>query len=41
MMTMRAQVFEPPRVEPRIARVEGEATSAKELAGELWKAING
>jgi hydroxymethylbilane synthase len=41
MMTMRAQVFEPPRIEPRSARVEGEATSAKELAGELWKAING
>jgi hydroxymethylbilane synthase len=41
MMTMRAQVFEPSRIEPQIARVEGAATSAKELAGELWKAING
>jgi hydroxymethylbilane synthase len=41
MMTMRAQVFEPPRIEPRIARVEGEATSPKGLASELWKAING
>jgi hydroxymethylbilane synthase len=40
-MMMRAQVFEPPRIEPRIARVEGDATSAKELARELWEAING
>ena len=41
MMAMRAQVFEPPRIEPRSARVEGKATSAKELAGRLWKAFNG
>ena len=41
MMTLRTQVFEPPRVEPRSARMEGEVTSAKELARELWKAING
>jgi hypothetical protein len=40
-MTVRAQVFEPPRIEPRIARVEGEALSAKQLARELWEAING
>jgi hydroxymethylbilane synthase len=40
-MTVRAQVFEPPRIEPRIARVEGEAPSAKQLARELWEAING
>ena len=40
-MTVRTQVFEPPRIEPRIARVEGEAPSAKQLARELWEAING
>lgn len=40
-MTVCAQVFEPPRIEPRRARVKGEATSAKELATELWEAING
>jgi hydroxymethylbilane synthase len=40
-MILRAQVFEPPRVEPRIARVEGNATSAHELARELWEAIDG
>ena len=40
-MTMRAQVFEPPQIEPRMARVEGEATSGKELARELWEAIDG
>jgi hydroxymethylbilane synthase len=41
VMTMRAQLFEPPRIEPRTARVEGEAKSAKQLARELWEAING
>ena len=41
VMTVRAQVFEPPRIEPRIARVEGEALSAKQMARELWEAING
>jgi hydroxymethylbilane synthase len=41
MMILRAQVFDPPRIEPRIARVEDEATSPKELARELWKRING
>src|SRR2546423_1985090 len=40
-MTMRAQVFEPPRVEPRTARVESDASKPKELARELWRAING
>lgn len=40
-MTVRAQVFEPPRVEPRTARVEGAALSPKKLARELWDAING
>jgi hydroxymethylbilane synthase len=41
IITMRAQVFEPPRVEPRTARVEGDASKAEELARELWGAING
>ena len=40
-MTMRAQVFEPPRVEPRTARVQGDASEPEKLAGELWGAING
>ena len=40
-MTVRAQVFVPPRVEPRTARVEGEASAPKKLARELWEAING
>ena len=40
-MSIRAQVFEPPRIEPRMARVEGEATSGNELARELWESING
>jgi hydroxymethylbilane synthase len=40
-MTMRAQVFEPARVEPRIARVEGDASKPEKLARELWGAING
>jgi hydroxymethylbilane synthase len=40
-MTMRAQVFEPPRVEPRAARVEGDASKPAKLARELWEAING
>ncbi len=41
MMTMRAQVFEPPRVEPRTARVNGDAASPTNLARELWELING
>jgi hydroxymethylbilane synthase len=40
-MTVRAQVFEPPRVEPRTARVDGEAGAPTKLARELWEAING
>jgi hydroxymethylbilane synthase len=40
-MTMRAQVFEPPRVEPRTARVDGDAGAPTELARELWEATNG
>jgi hydroxymethylbilane synthase len=40
-MTVRAQVFEPPRVEPRTARVEGETSAPKQLARELWERING
>jgi hydroxymethylbilane synthase len=40
-MTMRAQVFEPPRVEPRTARVEGGASEPAKLARELWESING
>jgi hydroxymethylbilane synthase len=40
-LIVRAQVFEPPRIEPRRARVEGEAQSPKDLARELWEAING
>jgi hypothetical protein len=38
---MRAQVFEPPRIEPRTASVEGEPKSGRQLARELWEAING
>jgi hydroxymethylbilane synthase len=40
-MTTRAQVFEPPRVEPRSARVDGEAASPMKLAKELWELTNG
>lgn len=40
-MTIRAQLFEPPRAEPRAARAEGEAVAPERLARELWKAING
>ncbi len=40
-MTIRAQLFEPPRIEPRAAEVEGEAASPAKLAGQLWEAING
>jgi hydroxymethylbilane synthase len=40
-IAVRAQVFEPPRVEPRTARVEGEASAPKKSARELWEAING
>lgn len=40
-MTVQAQVFEPRRVEPRTARVEGESSAPKKLARELWETING
>jgi hydroxymethylbilane synthase len=40
-MTMQAQVFEPPRVEPRTAGVEGDALAPRKLARELWETING
>lgn len=40
-MTIRAQVFEPPRIEPRMTRVEGDASRPEELARDLWEAING
>lgn len=40
-MTVRAQVFEPARVEPRTARVDGGASAPKKLARELWEKING
>ena len=40
-MTIRAQVFDPPRVEPRRAQVEGDASTPEKLARELWEAING
>jgi hydroxymethylbilane synthase len=38
---VRAQLFEPPRVEPRTARVEGHASTPKKLAMELWERFNG
>jgi len=40
-MTVRAQLFEPPRIEPRTARVEGDTSAPRKLAGELWEEING
>jgi porphobilinogen deaminase len=40
-MTIRAQVFEPPRVEPRRARVDGDAASPVKLARDLWELTNG
>jgi porphobilinogen deaminase len=40
-MTLRAHFFGPSRVEPRVARVEGNATSGQKLARDLWEAING
>jgi len=41
VMSMRAQVFEPPSVEPSSARVDGESGSPAKLTRELWEAING
>jgi hydroxymethylbilane synthase len=40
-ITIRAEVFEPSRVEPRSAQVEGDASTPKKVAAELWKKING
>jgi hydroxymethylbilane synthase len=40
-MTMRAHVFEPPRVEPATAQAEGDAATPKKVARDLWEAING
>ena len=40
-MTMCAQLFEPPGVEPRTAQVEGSASTPKQVARELWETING
>ncbi|MFN2621488.1 MAG: hydroxymethylbilane synthase [Chthoniobacterales bacterium] len=40
-MRMRAQVFMPPRIEPRMARVEGDSATPEKLARKLWEAING
>jgi hydroxymethylbilane synthase len=40
-MRMRAQVFMPLKIEPRMAQVEGDAATPEKLAKELWKAING
>lgn len=40
-MTIRAQVYVPPRIEPRVAQVEGDPASPEKLARELWEAING
>jgi len=40
-MTVRTQLFEPSRVEPRTARVEGGTSAPKKLARELWEKING
>ena len=40
-MTVQAQVFNPPQIEPRTAQVEGDAAKPLGLARELWEAING
>jgi hydroxymethylbilane synthase len=40
-MNVRAQIFEPSRIEPRTARVEGPASAPKKLARDLWEMING
>ena len=40
-MTIRTQVFEPPRIEPKRAQVDGDAASPAKLARELWEALNG
>lgn len=40
-MTMRVQVFEPDRIEPRTGCVKGEVKSTAEFAQRLWDSING
>ncbi len=40
-MTVGAQLFEPPRIEPRAAQVEGDISAPKKLARDLWERING
>lgn len=40
-LRIQAQVFEPPRIEPRVARVEGDASAPQKIAAQLWEAING
>ena len=39
-MDLRAQVFEPSRIEPRTGRVEGVPSAPGKLARELWETIN-
>src|SRR4051812_17512272 len=41
ILSLRAQVFHPPRIEPRWGHVEGSLTAAKEAARELCEKING
>ena len=40
-MTLRAQVFQSPRIDPRMACVQGSPAAGTQLARELWEAING
>jgi len=40
-MTMHAQIFDALRVDPRTARVKGDASTPEKVARELWEAING
>ena len=40
-VTLRGQVFHPPRIEPDWGCVEGSASTPKEVARELWERING
>jgi hydroxymethylbilane synthase len=40
-LSLRAQIFDPPRIEPRVGRVEGSAMNGEAVARELWETING
>ncbi|HVF72863.1 MAG TPA: hydroxymethylbilane synthase [Chthoniobacterales bacterium] len=40
-LRLRAQVFDPPGIAPRMGCVEGEIARGKALARELWEKING